>query len=96
MEPESRIAIEVVYALPDTQEVIALDVPRGTTVADAISASALSARHDIPPTLAHLGIHGRRVTPDTVLRPGDRVEIYRGLMADPKLARRRRAARGGS
>lgn len=96
MAPEGLISVEVVYALPDAQEVIALEVPCGATVAEAIGASGLSAHHGISPALAQVGIHGRRVAPDTVLRSGDRVEIYRALIADPKLARRRRAARSGS
>ncbi len=95
MEAEPPIAIQLVYALSDAQEVIALEVPCGTTVAEAIAASGLTARHSLSPTLANLGIFGRRVTPETVLRHGDRVEIYRALIADPKLARRQRAARNG-
>lgn len=92
MEAEPRVAIELVYALPDAQEVIALEVPCGTTVAEAIDASGLSALHGITPGTP-VGIYGRRVNNDTVLRDGDRVEIYRALMADPKQARRGRAAR---
>jgi len=95
MGPEPRIAVELVYALPDAQEVISLEVARGTTVAHAIDLSGLSARHGVSPTLAHVGIYGRRVAPHTVLRDGDRVEVYRALVADPKQARRRRAARSG-
>lgn len=92
MEAEPGIAIELVYALPDVQEVVSLNVACGTTVAEAIDASGLSARYGISPTLAHLGIYGRRVTAEAIVRDGDRIEIYRALIADPKQARLRRAA----
>jgi len=92
MPPERLISIEVVYAAPASQEVIALDVREGTRVCDAISLSGLLERYPGLDTI-RAGIFGEAVTPDTVLREGDRVEIYRPLVADPKQARRRRAAR---
>ena len=86
--------VEVVYALPLAQDVVLLDVPVDTTVAQALTASGILARHpDIDVRTSALGIWGRRVAPDTPLREGDRVEIYRPLQADPKEVRRRRAAR---
>jgi putative ubiquitin-RnfH superfamily antitoxin RatB of RatAB toxin-antitoxin module len=96
MEAEAAIAIQLVYALPDAQEVIALEVPCGTTAAEAFDASGLAVRYGISLTSASLGIYGRRVAPDTILRSGDRLEVYRALVADPKTARRRRAERTGS
>ena len=94
MAGDSAIAVEVVYALPDRQDVVSLEVPPGTTVIEAIRRSGIGARHpEVGPVPQALGIHGRSVTPETVLRAGDRVEIYRPLVADPKQARRRRAAR---
>ena len=94
MEADRPIAIEVAYALPDRQDIVRLKVPAGTTVSGAIGLSGLAARH---PALAGeavaTGVHGRRVPGETVLSEGDRVEIYRPLVADPKQARRRRAAR---
>lgn len=89
-----RLWIEVVYAGPEEQEVIALEVAEGTTVREAVELSGLAARHggaDL--TNARIGIFGCEVTPDTPVREGERVEIYRPLEADPKQARRRRAAR---
>lgn len=86
------IAIEVAYALPGAQDVVALQVPAGTTLRDAIERSGLLARHpDIDLTRAACGIYARPARLDTVLRDRDRVEIYRPLIADPKAARRRRA-----
>ena len=84
--------IEVIYALPEEQECVALDLEPGSKVREALAASGLGARR---PQLEfdRVGIWGRQVSPDTVLREGDRVEIYRALRADPKEIRRKRAAR---
>ena len=87
--------IEVVYALPARQELIELELEPGATVADAVRASGLARRHpEIDPERGPFGIFARRAPPTRVLRPGDRVEIYRPLRVDPKEARRRRARRG--
>ncbi|OGI39756.1 MAG: hypothetical protein A2140_06530 [Candidatus Muproteobacteria bacterium RBG_16_62_13] len=78
---------------PDRQTVIGLELDEGATVAQAIEASQLLIVHpEIGPDKLAIGVFGERVTPATVLRDGDRVEIYRPLKADPKTARRRRAA----
>ena len=89
----STIRIEVVYALPDEQQVAALELDAGSTVRDAIEASGLPRRplRSDRPNQGMVGIFGRLVTLDTVLEHGDRVEIYRSLEADPKDARRKRA-----
>lgn len=89
------LGIEVVYALPGEQDVVGLTVAPGTTAGEAVDLSGLVRRHKtIDPGSAQIGIFGRVVAADTVLRDGDRVEIYRPLVADAKQARRRRAARG--
>lgn len=76
---------------PDRQTVIGLELDEGATVAQAIEASQLLIVHpEIGPDKLAIGVFGERVTPATVLRDGDRVEIYRPLKADPKTARRRR------
>lgn len=94
MEAERPITIEVVYALPDEQLIIPLTVPHGTTARQAIVLAGLPVRHpEIDAARSTVGIFGRVVANDTVLGDGDRVEIYRPLVADPKQARRRRAAR---
>ncbi|NND44256.1 MAG: RnfH family protein [Xanthomonadales bacterium] len=95
--PDSgMIHVEVAHARPEKQALLGVDVPPGTTVAQAIEASGIL---DAFPGLVvdpdRLGIFGRRTTPDTVLGDGDRVEIYRPLIADPKEARRKRAAAAG-
>ena len=86
------IRVEVVYALAQRQGLVALEVPVGTTVEQAIERSGLSRRFPqmvVDPTA--LGIFSRKVPADTVLQEGDRVEIYRPLVADPKEVRRQRA-----
>ena len=91
---DADIAVEVVYALPERQWLVALTVRRGTTVREAVALSGLLREHpEIEPACAHgmIGIFSKRVPPDTVLQQGDRVEIYRPMTADPKEARRRRA-----
>jgi putative ubiquitin-RnfH superfamily antitoxin RatB of RatAB toxin-antitoxin module len=93
MAADAPISIEVVYALPAEQAVVSLEVPAGTTLEAAVALSGLRVRYPEIPDDARLGIHGRVTARDTVLREGDRVEIYRPLVADPKTARRRRAAR---
>lgn len=91
------IAIEVAYALPEEQVIIALDVPEGTTVQQAIELSGVLERYPhIDLSQQKVGIFGKLQKPDQVLRAGDRVEIYRPLIADPKQMRRERAARKDS
>jgi hypothetical protein len=87
--------IDVVYALPERQEVVAISVPAGSTLGQAIEASGLLARHpEIDLAKNKLGIYAKLAKPDTVLRDKDRVEIYRPLIADPKEVRKQRAAEG--
>jgi uncharacterized protein len=84
--------VDVIYALAQKQERVALDLPPGSTVQDALQASGLLQR--LPPIeLGGLGVWGRPVTAKTRLRDRDRVEIYRPLIADPKEVRRERAAK---
>ena len=95
MEREALIAVELVYALRDVQEVVSLSVAAGTTVREAISLSGLAARYPgVQSQGAAVGLHGRVVALDTALREGDRVEIYRPLAVDPRQGRRR-ASRSG-
>lgn len=86
------IEVEVVLAMPDRQELVTLDMKAGSTVAEAIKQSALPGMfEDFKLDLKQVGVFGRKVAPDTVLYDGDRVEIYRPLIADPKEVRRQRA-----
>ncbi|HEV7394571.1 MAG TPA: RnfH family protein [Burkholderiales bacterium] len=92
MALEQTIDVEVVYVRPDKQVVVALSVPAGTTVREAVDrAVAQTGLAELQH--APVGIYGKLVAGAVVLRDGDRVEIYRPLMADAKQARRRRATR---
>jgi uncharacterized protein len=89
------IAVEVAYARPDVQVLLPVEVPDGATVADALRLSKIADRFpEIDLETAKVGIFGKLTRMDTVLKPRDRVEIYRPLIADPKEVRRQRAAEG--
>lgn len=86
--------IEVAYARPERQWLLALEVDAGTTAQSALLASGLLAEcPELQLGEPVLGVWSRKVTADTVLEAGDRLEVYRPLLADPKTARRQRAVR---
>lgn len=94
MGSAETIGVEVAYARPDVQIVVALRVPAGATAWEAIKLSGLAERFPDVDACAHgIGIYGESVSPSTQLTEGDRVEIYRPLAMDPKEARRLRAER---
>jgi putative ubiquitin-RnfH superfamily antitoxin RatB of RatAB toxin-antitoxin module len=96
MAEAADIRVQVCFARPDMQILHDLLVPPGTTVEDAIRRSGvLRVAPEIDLTDCRLGIHGKLKTLDTALRDGDRVEIYRPLVADPKESRRKRADKKG-
>lgn len=87
-----RMRVEVVYALRDRQYLLQVTLVRGATVRQAVERSGILQRcPEIDLAGTTLGIFGRIATPDAKLRNGDRVEIYRPLIADPKQTRRMRA-----
>ncbi len=89
------IHVEVAYALPNKQRIVKLDVPSGTTALQAVSMSKLDEVFEdlvVGPDIK-LGVWGKAVTGDRVLAMGERVEIYRPLLIDPKEVRKARAAR---
>ena len=91
---EGIIAVEVAYALPERQKLVALQLPESATVSAAIDASTvLKDFPDIPKQGLTVGIFGNVCPMTHVLKSGDRVEIYRPLVYDPKEARRQRAAK---
>ena len=90
---EAEIAVEVAYAQPGMQRLYTLRVAANATVRDAIEqCSVLREFAGIDLNRNKVGIFGKVVKLDQILRHGDRVEIYRPLLADPKLARKQRAA----
>ena len=89
------ISVEVAYALPDKQRIVKLDVTPGTTALEAVTLSELDEVFDelvVGPNLK-IGVWGKVTTSDRVLAAGERVEIYRPLLADPKEVRKARAAK---
>ena len=87
----ASLSIEVCYARQDAQTLIAVTLPAGATVRDALTASAIATRHpEIDPATAKIGLFGKLTSLDAPLADHDRVEIYRPLIVDPKLARQRR------
>jgi uncharacterized protein len=91
-----NVRVEVVYALPQRQELVQLQLPSGATARQAVEASGLLQKYpDIELDGRNkLGIFAKLSKPDTVLRDRDRVEIYRPLIADPKAVRKKRADEG--
>lgn len=93
-QPSQRLSVEVAYALRDRQVLIALDMEAGSTVRGAIERSGLLAQFpEIDLVQDQVGVFGKLVELDTLLRDGDRVEIYRPLIADPRDARREKVRR---
>ena len=96
MDKSDSIAVEVVYALADKQKLLRLSVPRGTTMREAAERSGIAGWFPgLDLAAAPMGVFGKAVPrPEgRVLEEGERVEIYRPLIADPKEVRKQRAAR---
>ena len=92
MSASAKIVVEVAYALPEKQYLQRVTLQQGATVEEAIRASGLlELRTDIDLSKNKVGIYSRPVKLADVLQDGDRVEIYRPLIADPKEMRRQRA-----
>ena len=87
------IEVTVILALPDRATEIAVRLPAGATLGDALEGSGLAERHpEVDVARARVGIFGKLSDRKAVLADGDRVEVYRALIADPKEGRLRRAA----
>ena len=88
------LRVEVVYALRDQQVLTLLEMEEGASVREAIESSGILRQFpEIELVQGRVGIFGKPVDPNSLLRDGDRVEIYRSLEADPKETRRRRVKR---
>jgi putative ubiquitin-RnfH superfamily antitoxin RatB of RatAB toxin-antitoxin module len=88
-----RIHVEVAYAEPERQFLRRVELAAGASAADAIAASGIEREAGIDTASMAIGIWSKPTAATTLLRDGDRVELYRPLKADPKESRRRRAAR---
>ena len=87
-----ELHITVAYCAPGCEDIAELTLPVGATVADAIRASGvLDRRPEVAAGAPDVGIWGRACAMTQRLEDGDRVELYRPLMVDPKEARRVRA-----
>lgn len=89
------IRVEVAYARPDAQVIIPVEAAEDATVEQVILQSRIQERFpDIDLKTAKVGIFGKLGKLSAIVRAGDRVEIYRSLLADPKAVRKQRAAEG--
>ncbi|SNY54400.1 hypothetical protein SAMN06297280_2642 [Arsukibacterium tuosuense] len=87
-----QLTVEVAYALPHQQSLLTLSVLPGSTVLQVIEQSGILQQYpDIDLGQQKVGVWSRPVKPDELVKEGDRIEIYRPLIADPKDLRRRRA-----
>ena len=84
--------VEVAYALPERQTVLCIRVAPGTSVLAAIELSGILQKHpEIDLSVNKFGIYSRPVKGSEPVQDGDRIEIYRPLIADPKEMRKKRA-----
>lgn len=94
-ENDNKIKVEVAFARPDTQLIVPLEVPPDATVEEVIRLSGIMEKFpEIDLVENKVGVFGKLTKLGNTLRQGDRIEIYRKLIADPKEVRRRRAAEG--
>lgn len=95
IQSDEYIEVEVAYATSEVEKLYKLKLQCGSSAKDAITQSGVL--NDYPEiTLEHIGVFGRRVRPEHLLSHGDRVEIYRPLLVDPKEVRRELARQGKS
>ena len=95
MIPAGTIRVEIIYALPNQAWSVVLELPDGAIASEAIARSDVATRiPDFDTTNLGYAIFGKTINDATVLRDGDRLELLRPLIADPKQARRLRAKQG--
>ena len=91
----TTMTVEVAYALPDRQVLLVIEVPPATTAGEAVERSAIATQFpELAQATPKIGVFGKLCKPEQPLREGDRVEVYRPLIADPKKVRKERAAKG--
>ena len=90
-----KTTIEIAYATPDLQKIIECEVDPGVSPRDVVRQSNIQQYFsEIDPESCDLGVFGKPIADNYILVDGDRIEIYRPLIADPKEVRRQRAAKG--
>ena len=88
------LSVSVVYATPDMEVCLSVQLTAGSTIADAIRASGLAEKvPGIDVAALKAGLWGKLKPATTILHEGDRVEVYRPLKADPNTARQHRVAK---
>ncbi len=88
----SEIQVEVAYALPEKQTLLSLKVNSNATISEIIKLSGIMQIHpEIDLSATRVGIFSKLAKLDDTLYEGDRIEIYRPLIADPKEVRKQRA-----
>lgn len=91
----TNINVEVVYALPEEQTLLAFEVDETATAEEVINQSGILQQYpEIDLTKNKIGLFSKLIKLDQLMREKDRIEIYRALIADPKEVRKRRAAEG--
>jgi len=85
------VNVTVVWATPHLQDVVAVELTPGATIADAVRCSGFVAQYGLDPATLRFARYGVRAAADACLADSDRVEITRALLVDPKVARVRRA-----
>jgi len=92
-----QMTIEVAYATPQEQMILSVEVAADVTVKEAVEKSGITEHFpEIDTETMKVGIFGKLAKLNAAMNPGDRIEIYRPLIADPKEARKKRAAEGKS
>jgi len=95
VEKVAQIKVEVAYAIKDSQQILELLVDQGTTLEQAVEQSGILKLYpEIDTNVNKVGVFGKLGKKTAELKAGDRVEIYRPLIADPKEVRRKREADG--
>lgn len=91
---QDNLIVEVAYATPERQKILQCRVPPQTTLIEAVESSGLAKLFpELDLATASFGIWGKVKPANTPLEDGQRIEVYRPLIADPKESRRRRAAK---
>ncbi len=97
LEKESVLTVELVFATPERQALVAIQVVAGSNVGDAIRQSRLAEMFpDYDVERCRTGIWGQEVSAERAVSEGDRIELYRPLRIDPREARRLLASQGRS
>lgn len=93
MSTKDALQVTVAWITRGVQDIVPVTVDAGSTIADAVSASRLVETHGNDLGQLAFAVAGKRRRPDAPVHAGERIDLLRELIADPKDARRRRAAR---